>query len=84
MKVEYGTEEWVTHILITLSKSAKRSRQRNSLDQETNQHFMQALSTRKEKKTMFKSKEYSMTRPLKIVHIDILGPNTKKGLKGEK
>ena len=25
-----------------------------------------------------------MTRPLKIVHIDLDGPNTTKGLKGEK
>jgi transposase InsO family protein len=33
---------------------------------------------------MFKSKEYSTTRPLEIVHIDIVGPSTTKGLKGEK
>jgi hypothetical protein len=45
---------------------------------------MQALSTRKEKKTMFKSKEYSMTRPLEIVHTDLVGPTTTKGLKCEK
>jgi hypothetical protein len=35
-------------------------------------------------KTRFKSKEYSTTRPLEIVHIDLVGPNTTKGLKGEK
>jgi hypothetical protein len=33
-------------------------------------------------KTRFKSKEYSMTRPLEIVHNDLVGPTTKKGLKG--
>jgi transposase InsO family protein len=33
---------------------------------------------------MFKEKEYSMTRPLEIVHTDLVGPTTKKGLKGEK
>jgi hypothetical protein len=38
----------------------------------------------KKTKTMFKSKEYSMTRPLEIVHTDLVGPNTTKGLKGEK
>jgi hypothetical protein len=38
----------------------------------------------KKTKTMFKSKEYSTTRPLKIVHIDLVGPTTTKGLKGEK
>jgi hypothetical protein len=38
----------------------------------------------KQTKTRFKSKEYSMTRPLEIVHTDLDGPTTKKGLKGEK
>jgi hypothetical protein len=38
----------------------------------------------KKTKTMFKSKEYSTTRPLKIVHTDLVGPTTTKGLKGEK
>jgi transposase InsO family protein len=33
---------------------------------------------------MFKSKECSTTRPLKIVHIDLVGSTTTKGLKGEK
>jgi hypothetical protein len=33
---------------------------------------------------MFKSKEYSMKGPLEIVHIDLVGPTTTKGLKGEK
>jgi hypothetical protein len=38
----------------------------------------------KKTKTRFKSKEYSTTRPLEIVHTDLVGPNTKKGLKGVK
>ena len=33
---------------------------------------------------MFKSKEYSTTRPLEILHTDLVGPTTTKGLKGEK
>jgi hypothetical protein len=35
-------------------------------------------------KTRFKSKEYPMTRPLEIVHTDLVGPTTIKGLKGER
>ena len=38
----------------------------------------------KKTKTGFKSKEYSTTRPLEIVHTDLVGPTTTKGLKGEK
>jgi hypothetical protein len=38
----------------------------------------------KKTKTRFKSKEYSMTRPLEIVHTDLVGPTATKGLKGEK
>jgi transposase InsO family protein len=38
----------------------------------------------KQTKTRFKSKEYSMTRPLEIVHTDLVGPTTTKGLKCEK
>jgi hypothetical protein len=38
----------------------------------------------KKTKTRFKSNEYSMTRPLEIVHTDLVGPTTTKGLKGEK
>jgi hypothetical protein len=33
---------------------------------------------------MFKSKEYSMTRPLEIVNNVVVGPTTTNGLKGEK
>jgi hypothetical protein len=39
---------------------------------------------RKQIKTRFKSKEYSTKRPLEIVHNDLVGPTTTKGLKGEK
>jgi hypothetical protein len=38
----------------------------------------------KKTKTRFKSKEYSTTGPLEIVHTDLVGPTTIKGLKGEK
>jgi transposase InsO family protein len=38
----------------------------------------------KQTKTMFKSKEYSTTKPLEIVHTDLVGPTTTKGLKGER
>jgi hypothetical protein len=38
----------------------------------------------KKTKTRFKSKEYSTTRPLEIVHIDLVGPTTTMGLKGER
>jgi hypothetical protein len=38
----------------------------------------------KQTKTKFKSKEYSTTRPMEMVHIDLVEPTRKKGLKGEK
>jgi hypothetical protein len=38
----------------------------------------------KQTKTRFKSKEYSTRRSLEIVHTDLVGPTTTKGLKGEK
>jgi hypothetical protein len=38
----------------------------------------------KQTKTKFKSKEYSTKRPLEIVHTDLVGPTTTKGLKCEK
>jgi transposase InsO family protein len=84
MKVDYDIEEWVTCFLITLSKSTKEKRSEKSPDHETNQQFMQTLLTRKANKTRFKSKEYSTIRPLEIVHNDLFGPTTTKGLKGEK
>ena len=38
----------------------------------------------KQTNTKFKSKEYSTTRPLEILHTNIVGPTKKNGLKGEK
>jgi transposase InsO family protein len=38
----------------------------------------------KKPRTKFKSKEYSTTKPLEIVHIDLCGPTRTKGLNGEK
>jgi transposase InsO family protein len=38
----------------------------------------------KQTKTRFKIKEYSTTKPLEIVHTDLVGTTTKKGLKGER
>jgi hypothetical protein len=38
----------------------------------------------KKTKTRFKSKEYSKTSPLEIMHTDLVGPTTTKVLKGEK
>jgi transposase InsO family protein len=38
----------------------------------------------KQTKTRFKSKEYSMTRAIEIVHTDLVGTTTTKGLKGDK
>jgi hypothetical protein len=37
----------------------------------------------KKTKTKFKSKEYSTTRPLEIMHNDLFRPTRTKGLKGE-
>jgi hypothetical protein len=38
----------------------------------------------KKTKTKFKSNEYSTKKPLEIVRIDLVGPTTTKGLKGER
>jgi hypothetical protein len=38
----------------------------------------------KKTKTRFKSKEYSTTKPLEIVHADLVGPTTTKFLKYER
>ena len=45
---------------------------------------MKALSTRKANKDQVQIKEFSTTRPLEIVHTDLVGPTTTKGLKGER
>jgi hypothetical protein len=42
---------------------------------------MQALQQGKKTKTKFKSKEYSTTKPLEIVHTDLVGPTTTKAFK---
>jgi hypothetical protein len=42
-------------------------------------HFLQRKKTR----TEFRSKEYSMTKPLEIVHTNICGPVRTKGLNGK-
>jgi hypothetical protein len=68
-------------ILIKISiKEAVReipeiSRPKNTLCK----HCLQGKKTR----TKLKSKEYSMTKPLDIVHIDLCGPTINKGLNGE-
>ena len=43
-------------------------------------HYQQG----KKKKTKFKSKEYSTTRPLEIVHTDLVELTRMKGLRGDK
>jgi hypothetical protein len=85
MKVFYGTEEWVTYTFITLSNSAKR-KQLHKCPRLRNQPtlYVSIVNQQKKTKTRFKSKEYSTTRPLEIVHTYLFGPTTTKGLKGEK
>jgi hypothetical protein len=85
MKVGYGIEEWVTCILINLVKVSKREavREMPLIMKPTNtlcKHCQQGKQT----KTRFKSKEYSTTKPLEIVHTNLVGPTTKKVLKGER
>jgi hypothetical protein len=43
-------------------------------------HFLEGKQTR----TKFKSKEYSTTKPLDIVHTNLCGPTRRNGLNGEK
>ena len=45
---------------------------------------MQALPTRKPNKDQVQIKGISTTKPLEIVHTDLVGPTTTKGLKGER
>jgi hypothetical protein len=82
MKVGYGIE--VKHF-DNLVKVSKREAviEMPQITKPTNtlcKHCQQSKQT----KTRFKSKKYSTTRPLEIVHIDLVGPTTTKGLKGEK
>jgi transposase InsO family protein len=72
--------------LITLSKSTNRKqivREIPQITKPTNTLYKNCQQ-RKQTKTRFKSKEYSMTRPLEIVHTDLVRPTTTKGLKVEK
>jgi hypothetical protein len=84
MKVGYGIRMGHIHF-DNLVKFRKREAVREipQIMKPTNtlcKHCQQGKKT----KTMFKSKEYSTTRPLEIVHTDLVGPTTTKGLKGEK
>jgi transposase InsO family protein len=84
-------ESWLWHRRMghihfdNLVKVSKREevREMSQIMKPTNtlcKHCQQGKKT----KTGFKSKEYSTTRPLEIVHTDLVGPTTTKGLKGEK
>jgi hypothetical protein len=84
MKVGYGTEEWVTCILITLSKSAKEKHSEKCPKSRSQPTLYASISNKeRKKKSRFNSKEYSTIKPLEIVHTDLVGPTTTKGLKGE-
>jgi hypothetical protein len=85
MKFGYGTEEWVTYTLNNLVKVSKKEavREMPQITKPTNT-LCKNCQQGKKTKTRFKSKEYSMTRPLEIVHNDLVGPTTTNGLKGEK
>jgi transposase InsO family protein len=83
-------ESWIWHKRIghmhfdNLVKVSKREavREMPQIMKPTNtlcKHCQQGKQT----KTKFKSKEYSTTKPLEIVHTDLVGPTTTKGLKGE-
>jgi hypothetical protein len=84
-------ESWIWHKRMghihfdNLVKVNKREpvREMPQITKQTNtlcKHCQQGKKT----KTKFKSKEYSMKRPLKIVHTDLVGPTKTNGLKGEK
>jgi hypothetical protein len=84
-------ESWLWHRRMghmhfdNLVKVSKREavREMSQIMKPTNtlyKHCQQGKKT----KTRFKSKEYSTKRPLEILHTDLVGPTTTKGLKGEK
>jgi hypothetical protein len=84
-------ESWLWHIRMgqihfdNLVKVSKREavREMSQITKPTNtlcKHCQQGKQT----KTRVKSKEYSTTRPLKIVHTNLVGPTTTKGLNGDK
>jgi hypothetical protein len=84
-------ESWLWHrrmghmhfdILVKVSKR-EAVREMPHITKPTNtlcKHCQQGKQT----KTKFKSKEYSTTKPLEIMHTDLVGPTTTKGLKGER
>jgi hypothetical protein len=74
-----------SHAFYNLVKVNKREvvREMPQITKPTNnlcKHCQQGKQT----KTRFKSKEYSTTKPLEIVHTDLVGPTTTKGLKCER
>jgi transposase InsO family protein len=84
-------ESWLSHKRMdhmhfdNLVKVSKREvvREMPQIKKPTNtlcKHCQQGKQT----KTRFKSKEYSTTKPLEIVHTDLVGPTTTKGLKSER
>jgi hypothetical protein len=84
-------ESWLWHIIMghihfdNLVKVSRREavREMPQITKPTNtlcKHFQQGKQT----KTRFKSKEYSTRRPQEIVHTNLVGTTTTKGLKGEK
>ena len=85
MKVGYGTKIMGHIHFNNLVKVIRKEtvREMPQITKPTNtlcKHCQQGKQT----KTRFKSNEYSITRPLEIVHTDLVGPTTKKSLKGEK
>jgi hypothetical protein len=89
--LEKEDEIWLWHRIMghmhfdNLVKVSKREavREMSRITKPTNtlcKHCQQGKKT----KTRFKSKEYSTTKPLEIVHTDLVVPNTKKVLKGER
>ena len=85
MKVGYGIEEWVTCILITLSKSAKE-KQSDKFPRSQNQPTLYASIANKESKQRPTSNQRNIQQQnhWKFVHTDLVGPTTTKGLKGER
>jgi transposase InsO family protein len=85
MKVGYGHRR-MDHIYFdNLVKVNKREavREMPQITKPTNtlcKHCQQGKQT----KTKIKSKEYSTTRPIEILHTNLVGPTTTKGLKCEK
>jgi hypothetical protein len=80
-----STEEWVTYILITLSKSAKE-KQSEKCPRSRNQPTLYASIVNKESKQRPGSNQRNIQRQdhWKLLHTDLVGPTTTKGLKGEK